>query len=276
MVESPVTYLHDRRAAGRRWVYFVRSRRAGGLSVGVNLDPQRTCNFDCVYCEVVDRGATARRLGRPRVPHDEVATELAALLDALRLGPEPVRSLAFAGDGEPSTFRGLRSLAERLFDVRDAAGLAAVPVVLVTNGSGLGRREMFEAHDLFAARGGVFWVKLDAGTEGFYRVVCRTAVPFERVLANLARAARRHPVVVQSMFFRSAAFGPPPPGEVAAWARRLASVVRGGGALAGVHVYTVARPTTEEGIHPLGMPELEAIADAARTALPGVPVAAFA
>ena len=275
MVESPVTHRHDRRAAGRRWVYLVRSRRAGGLSVGINLDPQKTCNFDCVYCEVVDRKAIARHVGRPRVPHEEVAAELATLLGALRHRHEPVRDLAFAGDGEPSTFRGFLPLARRVFDVRDDAGLPGVPVVLITNGSGLGRTEMLEAHDLFAARGGVFWVKLDAGTEEFYRAVCRTAVPLPRVLGNLARSARRHPVVVQSMLFRSDALGAPSEAEVAAWAARLASVVRAGGALAGVQVYTVSRETMEEGIRPLRAAELESIAAVARGALPGVPVATY-
>ena len=278
MVENPVTHRpdrHDRRAAGRRWVYLVRSRRTGGLSVGINLDPQKTCNFDCVYCEVVDRKAIARHVGRPRVPLEEVASELAELLDALRGCDDPLRDVAFAGDGEPSTFRGFLPLARRVFEVRDAAGLEGLPVILITNGSGLGRAEMLEAHDLFAARGGVLWVKLDAGTEGFYRAVCRTAVPYARVLGNLERAARRHPVVVQSMFFRSDALGAPAAAEVGAWASRLAAVVRAGGALAGVQVYTISRETMEEGIHPLGKAELEAIAEAARAALPGVPVATY-
>jgi len=276
LAENPVTHRHDRSPAGRRYVYVVRSRRAGGLSVGINLDPQKTCNFDCVYCEVVDRRAIARHLGRPPVSVDDVAAELSSLLEALRQRHEPVRDLAFAGDGEPSTFRGFLPLARRVLDVRDAAGLGRVPDVLITNGSGLGRSEMVEAHDLLAARGGAFWVKLDAGTEPFYRAVARTAVPFARVLANLARAARRHPVVVQSMFFRSDALGGPSPAEVDAWAARLASVAHGGGAIAGVQVYTVSRETIEEGVHPLGRAALEEIAAAARRAVPGVPVTTYA
>ena len=35
-----------------RFGYVVISPRAGGLSIGVNLNPDRYCNFDCVYCEV--------------------------------------------------------------------------------------------------------------------------------------------------------------------------------------------------------------------------------
>src|SRR5688500_9571913 len=35
-----------------RFVYTVISPRARGLSVGVNMNPDKRCNFDCVYCEV--------------------------------------------------------------------------------------------------------------------------------------------------------------------------------------------------------------------------------
>src|SRR6185295_12474346 len=35
-----------------RFVYTVISPRARGLSVGLNMNPDKLCNFDCVYCEV--------------------------------------------------------------------------------------------------------------------------------------------------------------------------------------------------------------------------------
>jgi pyruvate-formate lyase-activating enzyme len=273
--EKAVTHRHDRAASGRRFVYVVRSRRSGGLSVGINLDPQKTCNFDCVYCEVIDRRAIAERVGRPPIAAAEVAAELAATLAELGRGPEAPRDVAFAGDGEPSTFPGFLPLSRLVFDVRDTAGYARLPVVLITNGSGLARPGMRAAHDLFASRGGEFWIKLDAGTEAFYRAVCRTSVPFQRVLANLLSASRRHAVVVQSMFFLSDLFGAPPAGEIAAWAGRLADVVAAGGAISAVQVYTVARETAEAGVHPLPAPALDEIAAVARAALPLVPVGTF-
>jgi pyruvate-formate lyase-activating enzyme len=273
--EKRVTHRHDRAGGGRRFVYVVRSRRSGGISVGVNLDPQKTCNFDCVYCEVIDRRAIAGRVGRPRIVVGDVAAELSVVLAGLRAGPELPRDLAFAGDGEPSTFPGFLPLARSVFDVRDASGFSGLPVILITNGSGLARPEMGEAHDLFAARGGELWIKLDAGTEGFYRAVCRTRVPYARILANLLASARRHPIAVQSMFFRSDVLGEPPEAEVVAWAGRLAGVVRAGGTLSVVQVCTVARETKEAGVHPLPAGILEEIARAARSALPGVRVETY-
>ena len=273
-----VPALHSRTRRFNRYVYLVRARRSGGLSLGVNLDPQKTCNFDCVYCEVVDRREMEQKTGRPPIDAEEVAAELTAELRLLRdrpgAEPEPLRDVAFAGDGEPSTFPGFLPLARRLFDVRDAERFRHVPFVLITNGSGLDRAEMREAHDLFAERGGAFWVKLDAGSEAFYRAVCRTSVPFGRVLENLAAAARRHPVVVQAMFFRLRG-EPPPRGEIAAWAGRLRDVVHAGGRVSLVQVYTVARETMEPGIAPLAEVELREIAAALSDAAPDLPVAVY-
>ncbi|HEV8268474.1 MAG TPA: radical SAM protein, partial [Thermoanaerobaculia bacterium] len=234
---------------------------------------QKTCNFDCVYCEVIDRKAIAKRTGRPAIEPGDVVDELARELDALAAGHEAVKDIAFAGDGEPSTFPRFFELSRRVFDVRDARSLL-VPVVLITNGSGLDREEMRRAHDLFFERGGVFWIKLDAGTEAFYRRVCRTAVPFDRILSNLLAAARRHPVVVQSLFFRWNGEAPAA-GEIEAWARRLGDVVSGGGEISLVQVYTVARDTTEPGIKPLTTEELESIAEVVRRASPGLNVETF-
>ncbi len=269
---------HPRSQGTNRYVYVVASRRSGGLSVGINLDPQKTCNFDCVYCEVVDRRALERKTPRPAIDPEEVAGELERELARLAAdGDGAPRDVAFAGDGEPSTFRGFLPLARRLLDVRDASAFPSLPFVLITNGSGIDRDEMREAHDLFAARGGSFWVKLDAGTEPFYRAVCRTGVPFPRILSNLADAARRHPVVVQSMFCAVPGTAPdgPPAAEVSAWAARLASLLADGGRLAAVQVYTVARDPMELDVAPLSEERLEEIAAAARRALPGVPVDVF-
>lgn len=267
--------LHPRARRSNRYVYVVRSRRSGGLSVGINVDPQKTCNFDCAYCEVIDRREIAKRTGRPPIDHDEVAAELRAELRALLQGTESVRDISFAGDGEPSTLQGFLPLAEKLFDVRDEVlGEGGVPLVLITNGSGLDRREMREAHDLFARRGGVFWIKLDAGSEAYFRAICRTSIPFDRILANLGAAARRHPVVVQSMFLRLHGEGPPPE-EIDAWVRRLSDVASSGGRLALVQIYTIARETMEPFVAALSAPELEDIAARLRLFLEDVPVETY-
>ena len=43
---------HARTYQQNRFVYPVLSRRSGGLSLGINLNPDKVCNFDCIYCQV--------------------------------------------------------------------------------------------------------------------------------------------------------------------------------------------------------------------------------
>src|ERR1041385_3784970 len=49
---------HERRFDANRFVYPVLSRRSKGISLGVNLNPDKICNFDCIYCQV-DRRSEA-------------------------------------------------------------------------------------------------------------------------------------------------------------------------------------------------------------------------
>src|ERR1700682_582404 len=43
---------HRRTFQDNRYVYAVVSRRSKGVSIGINLNPDKVCNFDCIYCQV--------------------------------------------------------------------------------------------------------------------------------------------------------------------------------------------------------------------------------
>ena len=62
-----------------RFVYTVVSARARGLSVGVNMNPDKNCNFNCVYCEVHRNGEA-----RQQLDVEVMAEELKATLSLLR------------------------------------------------------------------------------------------------------------------------------------------------------------------------------------------------
>ena len=119
---------HERRFDANRFVYPVLSRRSRGISIGVNLNPDKICNFDCIYCQVDRRSAS-------EVPFVEVDTLLAELRSTLELVtsgalyetekfrsvPEPLRRLndiAFSGDGEPTTFKNFDLLMEQCAAVK--------------------------------------------------------------------------------------------------------------------------------------------------------------
>ena len=67
---------HDREAAGLTYVYPVVSRRARGVSIGVNLNVNNACNWQCIYCQVPD----LRRGGPPAVDLDRLREELTSFL----------------------------------------------------------------------------------------------------------------------------------------------------------------------------------------------------
>lgn len=266
------------------YCYPVISRRSKGVSLGVNLNPDKVCNFDCVYCEV-DRTTPPRRRD---VDLDQLEGEMATLLDLCTSGrlfevapfdsarPEHRRlnDLALSGDGEPTTCRAFPDAIGRLAALKRSRGLEDVKLVLITDASRLQAPEVVEGLDLLMANQGEIWAKLDAGTEAYYREVDRSKVPFSRILDNLRATALRWPITIQTLFLSWKGPGPSE-GEVEAYLACLRSILEVGGQLQGIQLYTVARPTPEAEARPLPAAELDRLAGRVRDGLPGVPLEVF-
>lgn len=273
---------HRRELDNNRYIYAVVSRRSRGLSIGINLNPDKVCNFDCPYCQV-DRSTPGK--GR-EVDLDGLRRELDALLGLVTGGElwqlppfdsaEPalrrVNDLAFAGDGEPTSSPAFPDAVDLVADLRDGHGLGAVPLHLLSNATLFHRPAVAAGLRRLDARGGVIWAKLDAGTEAYFHEVDGTRLPFQRILDNLLVAARERPIVLQCMFLTLDGVGPSD-AEIAAWAGRIADIQRGGGQIRQVQVYTVARRPAEARVGALPLARLEQIAAAAAEL--GVEVAVF-
>lgn len=274
---------HERTFGTFRFVYPVVSRRAGGVSIGVNLNPDKVCNFDCVYCQV-DR----RKMGVRVFPEgDRLRQELYEAIRLVRSGelfsqprfaetPEGLRELkdiAFSGDGEPTTFFNFPQIAQIAAEVRAAEGLTNLKLVLITNASMLHRPNVREGLAILDANGGEIWAKLDAGTEEYFNRVARTSIRFQRILENITEAARSRPIVIQSLFMRLHG-EPPSPDEIAAYCRRLAEIIERGGQIKLVQIYTVVRAPAEPFVRALSQEELEAIAQAVKAGT-GLSVAVY-
>ena len=271
------TDSHPRTFGTNRYVYAVLSRRARGVSIGINVNPDKACNFACVYCQV-DRTVPPAVTG---VDEGRLLEELEAMLAAAAAGrlaelaavdgvPPALRrvaDVAFSGDGEPTSWPGWPELVPRVGELLERY-LPGVPMTLITNASLFHLERVRRGLDALAARGGRVWAKLDAGTEERFHHVNGTTIPFARVLDNIRGEARRRPVVVQSLFFREAGVAPARE-EIEAWAARLAEIRAAGGTIAEVQVTTVARRPPSPEITALSPGELEEIAAAARRALPG-------
>ncbi len=265
--------LHDRQFEQCRYVYPVVSRRSEGLSIGINLNPDRVCNFDCVYCQVDRRSQSDVRF----VDTERLLAELEQILDEAVSGaiyeherlvstPRSLRRLndiAFSGDGEPTTFVNFDEIVEAVADRRRRLASSDVRLILITNASMLHRPTVKRALEIFDRSNGQIWAKLDAGTAGYFAEVDRTPVPFQQILDNITQTARIRPVVIQSLFMNLGGT-PPSSEEIDAWCDRLNDIQADGGQIEFVQVYSVARRPAESFVTPLDLPRLEQIAQQAR------------
>lgn len=261
---------HQRSFEGNRFVYPVLSRRSGGMSIGVNLNPDKVCNFDCIYCQV-DRTTQSET---KFVGMEQLLTELQELLPLVASGaiyrtekfsntPEALRRLndiAFSGDGEPTTYKNFDDIIMACADVKKSAKLDDVKMVLITNASMFHRPHVARGLEILDANQGEIWAKLDAGTEDYYRLIERTPIPFQQILDNITQAAQVRPVVIQSLFMRVDS-EPPTDDELVAFCDRLSEIVAAGGQLKLVQIYTIARRPAESNVSPLSDAEVDRIVD---------------
>lgn len=243
---------HPRAFRTNRFVYPVLSRRSGGVSVGVNLNPDKACNFDCIYCQVDRSKAPQERF----VELDALKAELRAVLGGLASGGalwrEPefaavpadrrrVTDIAFSGDGEPTMFRNFSEVVRAAVAIKEELGFGAAKVVLISNATGFDRPDVQEGLRFLDTHNGVVWAKLDAGSPEYFKLIDNTDFPFEKVLANILACARERSVVIQSCFMRVRGAGPSQQ-EIEAFCARLCTLRSDGGRVHLVQVYTVARP----------------------------------
>ncbi len=258
--ETATAFGSPRDFLDNRFVYAVVSARARGLSVGVNLCPDRNCNFNCGYCEV-------HRNGQPRqeLDVDVMAAELRATLATVRGGrlrerpwyhalPDEMlqlRHVALSGDGEPTLSPKFAEALQAVVHVRALGGSPFFKLVLLTNGTGLDLPHVQQGLKYFT-RSDEIWAKLDGGTQAYVNKVNRAEVPLEKILSNILMLGRQRPVVIQSLF--PAINGEEPPlEEVEQYAHRLLDLKNSGAEISLVQIYSATRPSpnSESGHLPL-------------------------
>lgn len=276
-------HSHPRRYEQNKFVYPVVSRRSRGISIGVNLNPDKVCNFDCIYCQVDRRSESETRF----VELDRLLAEIDQMLSFVTSGeiyedprfanlPENLKRLndiAFSGDGEPTTFKNFDEIIQRVADLKQLHQLPEVKMVLITNASMFHREKVQQGLRTLDENNGEIWAKLDAGTEDYYHLIDRTKIPFQQILDNLLAASRVRPLVIQSLFMRVSGESPST-AEIDAYLDRLNQIRGAGGMLKLVQIYTVARPPAESFVSPLADEEVDALVARVRSET-GIPAEAY-
>jgi wyosine [tRNA(Phe)-imidazoG37] synthetase (radical SAM superfamily) len=245
------TINHDRDSADLRYVYPVVSRRAGGVSVGINLNTNNACNWRCIYCQVPDlhRGAA------PAVDMAVLENELRGFLHELLHGdfmqkrvPEGARrinDIALSGNGEPTSSAGFVRVIELISRVRHEMALPdTVKTLLITNGSLLYRNEVQQGLREMAKLNGEVWFKLDRASEAGMQRVNDIRISMNKVRGNLAAAIACCPTWLQTCWF--ALDGEPPSNQDEDdYLEFVAALLRDGHQPKGVLLYSLARPSMQ-------------------------------
>ncbi len=268
-----IAFDRPRDFLNNRFVYAVLSPRARGLTLGVNMNPDKRCNFDCLYCEV-DRSTlpeqSALQVG---VMATELQRTLAHILQGrLREHPQyqslpdellQLRHVALSGDGEPTLSSQFAEAVQAVVHIRALGGFPFFKIVLLTNATGLDRSQVQESLKRFT-KSDEIWVKLDGGTQEYLDKVCRLKdVTLGKILSNILHLARQRPVVIQSLF--PAINGEEPSAEdIEQYAHRLKELKSDGAQISLVQIYSANRPMSHAECGHLPLKTLSNIAQVVR------------
>lgn len=242
---------HDRASAGLTYVYPVVSRRAGGVSVGINLNPNNACNFRCIYCQVP--GLVSGNA--PTIDVPLLGRELDALLGDIvrgdfmerRVDPSNRRlnDIALSGNGEPTTCRQFAEVVDVVGAAMEEFDLVGrTKLILITNGTATNRSHVEDGIRRMAGLGGEVWFKLDSATEEGAARVNQSRAGLEQRFGRLARVAELCPTFLQTCVFLLDG-EPPSETECGAYVEALQRLSRSGVSLRGVLLYGLARPSQQ-------------------------------
>ncbi|MDP3743342.1 MAG: radical SAM protein [Methylotenera sp.] len=235
---------HNRDVLGMKYIYPVISRRAGGVSIGINLNTNSACNWRCIYCNVpnLTRGTPAP------IELDILEQELRALLTDVLHGDfmqrhvheedRQLKDIAFSGNGEPTSakeFPQVITMVEKV--LTDFNLLGSIKVRLITNGSLLDKPLVLESVKHLARLNGEVWFKVDAGSkEGIARINDVT-LNSQSHIQRLKNCAEVCPTFIQTCMFALDGL-PPSEEDIVAY---LTLIAQAKDVVQGVHLYGLAR-----------------------------------
>ncbi|MBS0497106.1 MAG: radical SAM protein [Gammaproteobacteria bacterium] len=242
---------HSRDSAGLTYVYPVISRRAGGVSIGINLNPNNACNWRCVYCQVPE----LKRGSAPRIDLNRLETELRSFLHQLTAGdylqqhvpPEmrKIHDIALSGNGEPTSAKEFDQVIELIGQIKkDFALPADLKIVLITNGSLIHRPAVQAGLKRMGELNGEIWFKFDRASTKERQRINNTSISLKKIREHLAIASALCPTWLQTCIFQLDN-EPPSPEEVSAYLNFLQQLSSEQIRIQGVLLYGIARPSLQ-------------------------------
>jgi len=232
-------------------VYPVVSRRAGGVSIGINLNPNNACNWRCVYCQVPD----LKRGSAPPIDLVTLEAELRTFLHEIvhgdfmqtNVNPESrrINDIALSGNGEPTSSPEFAEVINLIGRVKADYELPNnLKLILITNGSLIARPGVQAGLRAMAQISGEIWFKLDSVTREGRQRINNTRMSLMRMGENLRLATILCPTWLQTCVFQTDGVAPSV-AESDAYLSFLEGFLNEGGKLKGVLLYGLARPSMQ-------------------------------
>ena len=258
---------HSRELSGLKYIYSVISRRAGGLSIGVNLNVNNACNWQCIYCEIpnLTRGSP------PPIELDVLENELRFFLHEIIHGDymeknvaiedRHLKDIAFSGNGEPTSaeeFPQVILIVKKILEEFNL--LHKIKIRLITNGSLMHKESVLEGIQVLAKMNGEVWFKVDAALEESTKLINQVNIKPQQAIDRLKRCSEICPTFVQTCIF-TIDNKEPNDKEIDAYIKLIDSAKK---SIKGVHLYGIARPSMQPEAYRLGRVNinvLENIAD---------------
>lgn len=239
---------HSRDLSGLKYIYSVVSRRAGGLSIGINLNINNACNWQCIYCEIPDltRGMP------PPIELDVLEKELRFFLYEIIHGDymeknvsvndRHLKDIAFSGNGEPTSaeeFPEVILIVKKILEEFNL--LHKIKIRLITNGSLMHQPSVIESVRMLKEMNGEVWFKVDAATEESIKKINQVNLKPYQILERLKNSANACPTFVQTCIFIIDGNGPSEK-DIDAYVQLVSDVKKH---IQGVHLYGLARPSLQ-------------------------------
>jgi wyosine [tRNA(Phe)-imidazoG37] synthetase (radical SAM superfamily) len=209
------TTNHDREVVGLKYIYPVLSRRAGGLSIGINFNINNACNWRCIYCQVpgLIKGAA------PSLDLKALQGELEFFLDDVQGGNfferfqvdannRVIKDIAISGNGEATSVKNFEQAVTLIGNL--ATQLGVLPdshFVLITNGSLIHQQDVREGLAALQSYGGEVWFKLDSATKEGRSLFNRTSQSLKNSLENIVISSGLCTTKLQTCLFDFAGQG---------------------------------------------------------------------
>ncbi len=258
---------HSRELSGLKYIYSVVSRRAGGLSVGINLNVNNACNWQCIYCEIpnLTRGSP------PPIELKVLEQELRFFLQEIihgdymeknvSLEDRHLKDIAFSGNGEPTSaeeFPEVILIVKKVLDEFDL--LHKIKIRLITNGSLMHQASVINSVEMLKEMNGEVWFKVDAATETSIKKINQVNLKPNQILDRLQSSAKICPTFIQTCIFTIDGNGPSTE-DIDAYIKLVKEVQND---IQGVHLYGLARPSLQPQAKSLGRINEAALEDIAK------------